>query len=313
MTILKKLSYLFIFFTLSACNACSDSNNDSDNSSKNSSEVPAGKYSAVFGGGPFYSGGMEVMEDLKSSGFSTVIIWTIHIGADASMNFNDTPIINAEGEYIGDPEWKTRLATLTTEPTSVDRIELGVGAWGAQSWENIKNLIATEGIGPDTKLYKAFQKLQDITGASAINYDDEVTFDVPSTVEFSLMLADMGYKVALCPFNEDEYWKAVYEQVEAKQAGTVDRVYLQCYAGGWKNKPSQWNQYFGDLKVSYGLWCRNGENCSNGDKPAIIQEKISNEKENIDGGFIWLYDDIQKCAAYGKSSSYAKAINDGLE
>jgi len=313
MTILKKLFYILILIGVASCNSCDKSYNNTDARKEEVPSSPAGKYSAIFGGGPFYTGGMEVINDLRSSGFSTVILWTIHIKEDGSMNYNDTPIINSEGEFIGDPEWKSRLEQLTTSPTSVDRIELGIGAWGAKSWQVIKDLIAKEGTGPETKLYKAIQKLQDITGATAINYDDEVTFDVASTVDFTLMLADMGLKVGLCPYNETEYWKSVYEQVEAENPGTIDRVYLQCYAGGAKNKPAEWNQYFGKLKVSYGLWCRNGENCQNGDNPATIGEKITSEKENIDGGFIWLYDDIQKCAAYGKSSSYAKAINEGLK
>lgn len=313
MTILKKLIYILVFTGVVSCNSCDKTDNSTNVKSDEIGAVPEGKYSAIFGGGPFYSGGIEVINDLKESGFSTVILWTIHIGEDGSMNYNDTPIINADGEYIGDPLWQSRLEQLTTAPSSVDRIELGIGAWGAKSWENIKNLIASEGTGSNTKLYKAIQKLQVITGATAINYDDEVTFDVASTVDFTLMLAEMGLKVGLCPYNETDYWKSVYDQVEAKSPGTIDRVYLQCYAGGSRNKPSNWNQLFGDLKVSYGLWCKNGDNCENGDNPSAIKEKISIEKGNIDGGFIWLYDDIQKCAAFGKTSSYAKAINEGLK
>ncbi|WP_421918487.1 hypothetical protein [Marinifilum sp.] len=312
MSILKKLLYILIFVGTVSCNSCDKSDGTANKKDEAISNAPDGKYSAIFGGGPFYSGGMEVINDLKSSGFSTVIVWTIHINEDGSMKYNDTPIINADGDYIGDPEWKSRLEQLTVAPTSVDRIELGIGAWEAKSWQVIKDLIATEGTGPETKLYKAIQKLIDITGATAINYDDEVTYDVASTVDFTLMLADMGLKVGLCPYTKTEYWKSVYEQVEAKKPGTIDRVYLQCYAGGALNKPEEWNQHFGNLKVSYGLWCRNGENCQNGDNPVAIGKKISKEKANIDGGFIWLYDDIQKCKAFGKSSSYAKAINENL-
>ncbi len=300
------LSLLLILFLLSC-------DKKSSNDIKKANQAPENKYSAIFGGGPFYSGGDEVIADLKNSGFNTVILWTIHIGEDGSMNFNDQSIIDKNGDYIGDPEWKNRLTRLQEEPSSVERIEIGVGAWGAKSWENIKNLIASEGTGSDTKLYKAFQLLQEITGATAVNYDDEVTFDVESTVKFSLMLDNLGYKIGLCPFNEITYWKSVYEQVETKKPGAIDRVYLQCYAGGSQNRPSQWNQYFGDIKVSYGLWCKNGANCKQGDNPDEILKKISSQKENISGGFMWLYDDIQKCQAYGSTSSYAKAINEGLQ
>ncbi|RUT73472.1 lysyl endopeptidase [Ancylomarina longa] len=311
MTILKKLIFVMMLSFLFGCN-----NGESGNTNP-SDEKPTtplkDKYSAIFGGGPFYSGGMEVIDDLKNSGFTTVILWTIHIGEDGSMNFNDKTIIDAQGNYIGDVEWETRLSALLQSPTSVDRIEIGVGAWGAKSWDNIKTLIAKEGTGEQTKLYKAFQLLMEITGATAINFDDEVTYDVASTVQFSLMLADMGYKISLCPFNEADYWKAVYNQVESAQAGTIDRVYLQCYGGGYANKTYQWNALFGDLKVSKGLWCRNGSNCNNGNSPSDIETNLTKEANNISGGFIWLYDDIQKCAAYGNTASYAKAISKGLQ
>jgi len=311
---MKILNKLAIAILISLLCACSKSESDTNNSSNNKSiNLRENKYSAIFGGGPFYSGGMKVINDLKQSGFTTVILWTIHIGDDGSMNFNDKTVIDSQGNYIGDVEWKNRLSALLQSPTSVNRIEIGVGAWGAKSWDIIKTLVAKEGTGEQTKLYKAFQLLMEITGATAINFDDEVTYDVKSTVQFSLMLADMGYKISLCPFNEADYWKAVYNQVESAQAGTIDRVYLQCYGGGYANKTYQWNALFGDLKVSKGLWCRNGDNCNNGNSPSTIKSNLGKEVNNISGGFIWLYDDIQKCAAFGNTASYADAIAKGLQ
>jgi hypothetical protein len=274
---------------------------------------PEGKYSAIFGGGPFYSGGDAVINDLRNSGFTTAILWTIHIGEDGSMIYNDKAVIDKNGNYVGDPEWKTRLSNLLQAPTTIDRIELGIGAWGSKSWENIKALIDAEGTGTDTKLYKALETLKDITGASAINYDDELTYDVESSVKFSLILADMGLKISLCPYTNTEYWKSVYEQVETQKPGTIDRVYLQCYDGGAANTPSAWNQHFGNLQVSMGLWSRHGYNCESGDTPSEILSKITNEKENISGGFIWLYDDIKTCSEYGKTQAYTKAVNQALE
>ena len=274
--------------------------------------APENTYSAVFGGGDFYSGGDAVILDLKNSGFTTVILWTIHIQADGSMVFNDKAVIDQNGNYVGDPDWGDRLAKLLEAPTTVDRIELGIGAWGSKSWENIKKLIDEEGTGPETKLYKAIKKLTEITGASAINYDDEYTYDVESTVKFSLMLNDMGLKVGLCPYTQTNYWKSVFEQVEEEKSGTIDRVYLQCYDGGAGNHPANWNQLFSHVKVSMGLWCKNNANCNNGDSPETIQSKISNIKNDLAGGFIWLYEDIQKCSKHGKTQSYATAINEGM-
>ncbi len=274
--------------------------------------APAGTYSAIFGGGNFYSGDAAIL-DMKHSGFTTAILWTIHIEDDGSMIFNDKGVIDQNGDYIGDPEWGARLATLLEAPTTVDRIELGIGAWGSKSWENIKKLIDQEGIGSDTKLYKAIKKLKEVTGATAINYDDELTYDVESTVAFSLMLDDLGLKVSLCPYTKSSYWKSVYEQVESERPGTIDRVYLQCYAGGASNNPINWNQHFGEIKVSKGLWCKHGSACNEGDSPAEIENDIRAEKTNISGGFIWLYDDIRKCSDLGNTQDYASAINKGLE
>lgn len=304
--------FVIVLIALFATSCKFDKSGKTETAKTNTKAPQVDEYSAIFGGGPFYSADVGVINDLRTSGFSTIILWTLHISEDGSMNFNDKKLIDSDGNYIGDPEWKNRLKKLTEAPSSVKRIEIGVGAWGAKSWENIKTILANEGSGKDTKLYKSFQMLMKITGATAINYDDEVTFDVPSTVEFSLMLADMGYKVGLCPYNEVEYWKSVYEQVETKVPGTIDRVYLQCYAGGARNKPADWNQYFGDVKVSYGLWCRNGENCEGGDTPAEIEAKIKSEADNISGGFIWLYDDIVKCSVHGNTKTYGEAINNGL-
>src|SRR5689334_20557963 len=45
--------------------------------------------SAVYGGGPFYSGGTAVMNTLRSSGFTTVVLWTIHVNSNGDLVLND--------------------------------------------------------------------------------------------------------------------------------------------------------------------------------------------------------------------------------
>ena len=205
--------------------------------------------SAVYGGGPFYSGGQAVLDDLRASGFNTVILWTIHVGSAGNMNFNDIPVIDGFGNYIGDPDWANRIASLRRAPTAIDRIEIGVASAGATDFENIESLINAHGTGSDTVLYKAFQNLKTVTGADAVNFDDESNYDVSTMVQFAVMLADLGYKVTFVPYTRQSFWETVYRQVEAQRPGTIDRVYLQVYAGGAGNNPVSWNGSFGDLKV----------------------------------------------------------------
>src|ERR1035441_7348586 len=38
--------------------------------------------STIFGGGPFYTGGTATMNALRASGYTTVMLWTIHVNSD---------------------------------------------------------------------------------------------------------------------------------------------------------------------------------------------------------------------------------------
>jgi len=269
--------------------------------------------SAVYGGGPFYSGGQPVMDDLRASGFNTIILWTLHVSDVGNMNFNEIPVIDTRGNYIGDPEWTDRIASLKQSPTSVTRVELGIASAGATDFENIETIINREGTGPNTVLYKAFQNLKTVTNADAVNFDDESNYDVRTMVQFAVMLSDIGYKVTLVPYTRRSFWQEVYNQVEAQRPGTIDKVYLQVYAGGAGNNPASWNGAFGNLKVIPGLWSRHGNNCVSGNTPAQVQSRMEGWKSDISGGFMWLYDDITACSAPGRQTKdYANAINTAL-
>ena len=57
--------------------------------------------SGIYGGGPFYSGGCAVIDDLKGSGYTTVVAWAVHVKASGDLVFND-PTIVSRGQYVGD-------------------------------------------------------------------------------------------------------------------------------------------------------------------------------------------------------------------
>lgn len=267
----------------------------------------AGGRSAIYGGGPFYDDGQEVMDTLRGSGFNTVILWSIHVGDNGDLSYNDKPLVS-NGEYVGDPGWPDRLRTLKQAPTSVNRIEVSVGSWGSTDWENIDNLMARDGTGADTVLYRNFQALREATGADAINNDDESHYDIDSTVRFAKMTGSIGYaNFTLAPYTNVAYWQGVKNGLGDR----VDRVYLQGYAGGSGNDPAAWSSDLG-MPVDPGLWSKNGADCSAGDSPADVASKLSawNGSGGIPGGFLWLYDDVKACSGQGGAADYAKAIND---
>ena len=264
------------------------------------------KESIIYGGGPFYSHASEYLELIRSSGFTTLMLWTIHVHSDGDLVYNEPKIVD-NGVYVGPADWPAQVSAFKEGETSVRRIEIAIGAWGSGAFESIKNLINAEGTGPDSTLYKNFKLLKDTFPAiDGISYDDEVTYDVDSSVKFAVMLYDLGFKVTLCPYNNSNYWRNVFSQTNAQRPGAIDRVDLQCYAGGAYNNPGTWNNYFGGLRVTPGLWCY-----PTGQKPFEILDKMTawNESYNIAGGFMWLFDDMIPYKDSYRIEYYAMAIN----
>jgi Ricin-type beta-trefoil lectin domain len=266
-------------------------------------------WSGVYGGGPFYQGGQAVMDDLRNSGFTTVMLWSIHVHSNGDLFYNDTLIVSG-GKYVGDSGWPARLRTLKQAPTSVNRIEVSVGSWGAGDWASIRDLSNSQGTGSGSILYRNFQALQQATGADAVNDDDESTYDTNSTVAFAKMALGIGYHAfTIAPYTNSGFWRGVKNGLGA----SLDRAYLQEYAGGAGNDPASWNSALG-MTVAPGLWSRNGSGCGSGDNPASVKSKMAawRSSAGIQGGWMWLYDDIQSCSSQGTARDYATAINTAL-
>lgn len=262
---------------------------------------PSKWVSAIFGGGPFVSGGTRGAKVLKKMGFNTIIIWSVHVHENGDLVLNDIPVVK-NGEVVASKQVLDGWKSLREGETCIERIEISVGAWGCADFENIKSLIERDGTGEDTILYKNFKLLIEATGADAVNYDDESCYDVASATKFGKMCEAMGVKVALCPYTRMDFWKALYKNLGSE---LCDRIYVQCYAGGAYNKPADWARELG-TEVIPGYWCLHG---SEGDTAAAVNRKLKNDKNSITGGFMWLYDDMQSLKAPNATVDYAEAIN----
>lgn len=263
---------------------------------------------ALFGGTIYYSGSQAELDQIKAAGFTTAILWTIHVDGNGDLNLSGNPMVT-DGVYVGDAAWPARFQTLKKFPSTINRVEIAVGAWGSAAFDNIRNQINAYGTGPSTRLYRNFQKLKEVTGADAINDDDELTYDVNSTVAFGNMLSNMGYRFTLCPYTNSGFW----QQVKSQLGSRVDRVYLQCYDGGAGNNPATWNSYFGGMKVMPGVWGRHYNN-SAGDDPATVASKMNSWKASagITGGFYWMGDDLYNAPQNGTYAQYGTAIQSAL-
>jgi hypothetical protein len=261
--------------------------------------------SGIFGGGPFYKNAASNINEIKSSGFTEAIVWNIEVKSNGDLNFNGEFPLCSGGAYIGGQthsDFASNMAALKTG--TITRITFSVGSSNVGDWQDVKALVDAQGTGSSSILYQNFQALKAaIPSVDAIDFDDENSYDEPSTVQFAVMLGRLGYHVALDAYTNASYWTSVASSVNAQLAGTVDSVHLQAYAGGAGNSPcSGWN--FASVPVFPGLWDQD-------DTPSQVQSIMSgwHTQCGITGGFMWLYDDF---VGNGLAAQYASGINSAV-
>jgi hypothetical protein len=259
-------------------------------------------YTGIFGGGPFYKNAANNITEIENSGFTEAIVWSVEVKSNGDLNFNGEFPLTSNGAYIGNqthPDFPGNMAQL--KQGTVKRVTFSVGSSNFGDWQDITTLIQTQGTGPNSILYKDFQALKAaIPALDAIDFDDENSYDAPTTIAFGVMLGNLGYHVMPDPYTNNSYWTNVVAQINTQLPGTVDGVHLQAYAGGQGNNPCVgWN--FGSVPVFPGLWDKN-------DTPAQVESIMSgwHSQCGIIGGFMWLYDDF---VGTGLAAQYAAAIN----
>jgi hypothetical protein len=185
--------------------------------------------------------GQSSVANLKESGWNVLFVFAFSVQSNGDITAGSTPIVQ-NGSYVGDPSWGSNVAALKTFPTTVTRYEVTIGGWGNSSYDAIKSLIASEGTGPTSTLYRNFQALKAaVPGIDAINDDDEQTYDLGSSTAFGQMISGLGMKLTTAPYQNQSFWVALKNNLGAIN----DVVYLQVYEGGAGNDPGQWNDAFG--------------------------------------------------------------------
>jgi hypothetical protein len=262
-------------------------------------------FTGIFGGGPFYKNATKNITEIENSGFTEAIVWSVEVNSAGDLNFNGEFPLTSAGAYVGaktHPDFAGNMATL--KQGTVKRVTFSIGSSNVGDWQDITALVQAQGTGPTSILYKDFAALKAaIPSLDAIDFDDENSFDSPTTIAFGVMLGNLGYHVAPDAFDNSSYWTNVVAQINSQLPGTVDGVHLQAYAGGSGNNPcSGWN--FGTVPVWPGLWDQD-------DTPSEVQSIMSgwHSECGINGGFMWLYDDF---VGNGEAAQYASAINNAV-
>jgi autotransporter-associated beta strand protein len=218
---------------------------------------------------------------LQTANFNTLVLFSITIETNGDFYYGGgggpNILLCTNGTYVGPANWGSLLSQCKESPSSISRIEMCIGGWLDQSFLNIKNLVAANGTGADTVLYKNLSALKSALSLDAMDYDDEYEYDSGSAVAFGQMCAALGMSVTLCPYTNPGYW----QQVVSGLGSTVDYVYLQCYAGGQGNGPGTWSGYFGgSVPVLPGDWDPAGE-------IGFLDQMQVGANEGCIGGWYW--------------------------
>ena len=275
-----------------------------------SKSAPKG-FTGIFGGGPFYkTANFNVPKDIaeiEHSGFSEAIVWSVEVNKTGDLNFNGEFPLTSKGVYIGNksyPKFPADMATLK-KAGIVKRVTFSIGSSNYGDWEDITALVNSQGVGPKSILYRDFKALKKaIPALDALDFDDENSFNLETTVKFGVMLRKLGYHVLPDAFDNASYWQSVVSEINKQRPGTVDGVHLQAYAGGQGNNPcSGWD--FGKVPVFPGLWDQN-------DTPSQVESMMEawHDQCGIVGGFMWIYDDFVR---NGLAKKYASAINKAIK
>ena len=259
-------------------------------------------YTGLFGGGPFYKNSAANITEVENSGFTEAIVWSVEVNSVGDLNFNGEFPLTSAGVYVGNntwPDFPAQMAQL--KQGTVKRVTFSVGSSNVGDWEDITALVKAQGTGPTSILYKDFAALKAaIPALDAIDFDDENSYNEPTTVQFAVMLGNLGYHVVPDPYTNNSYWISLVSEINGKLAGTVDGVHLQAYSGGAGNTPcSGWD--FGTVPVFPGLW-------DAVDTPSEVETIMAgwHTQCGIIGGTMWLYDDF---VGNGLAKQYASAIN----
>jgi hypothetical protein len=298
---------------------------------------PADTSLTMFGRG-MYPGDDTTYENLRQSGFNTVILSSFYIRANGDVysgDDNKNPVIH-DGRYVGSREWLKYVASLKQASSSVKRIEILLeGRWYnqppntydyIQDWYDSTRTVPgiVTGIGPNSTLYNIIRVMKEVIGVDAICIDDESVYNSESIARLGELAARLNLHMTLCPFKKTEYWKDI---ICRSQSGLIDAIYLQCYDGGRFNVPGVWKNKLQTTLPVYPIFlCRGAfSTCNpvhNSKTPAEIRSEMIRFRKDypeMAGGAIWQMADVKNyiksnCAVQtpesGTSTTFTQYILD---
>jgi hypothetical protein len=279
----------------------------------------------------------QYASDISGSGFTTAILWALHVDASGDFRYNGgSPMISGGQLQSCLSDLPGLLSTI--KGGTVNKLLFSIGGWTCESdFVNIGNLIDQYGIGSENPLYQNFQALASQLYIDGIDLDLEADSSPPpyahdysyytdTVVQLAQMLNSLGLEVTFCPYTAQGFWLKCMAQIyQNNQQQLVNWWNLQCYAGGSGNTQAEWVGYI----QSYGSPLGVGDPAAfvvpgygtPPDCPGTIESYFSNSQlmdAGVNGGFIWNYGGIVDdqssgtCAPNNSTQDFADAIINGI-
>lgn len=306
------------------------------------SNFTIGLYGSGLFGRNVTSVNQQQLQAVQNSGFTTIILWALHVSQTGDLSYNDTLIVR-NGVFCSQFAYLPRYLNKLKDGGTVNQILFSIGGWGVGDFKNMQNLLATPA-GKQT-LMQNFNTLATALPIDGFDFDmEEWDADyTPAVVQMTKNLNGINnMAVTYCPYSNPPFWLNALAQVYTlnNNQQIVSAFNLQCYAGGSGNLPGQWvnqiNSFGQPLGISNaaafvipGFWCANpGTNC----QPQLGQGVMCpSQMQNtfygftqpgndpgINGGFVWNSGDLFACGAGTAcggpvtAAAYALAIANGL-
>ena len=284
--------------------------------------------SAAFGPGI----AQTLISETQQSGFTTIILWAMHIGRAGDVNkqnctaipgqswgelvFNDGNIRITNGDTFNpdnDPTiaaWPGEIAQLKQNGSSVTKIFVSIGGWLKYvcDFRTIEYMLENNMADVLKTNFQTLRTAFTINGQcviDGIDLDNEEPVKASTITAFSEILFDLGFDVTFCPFSDPTEWQG-YMQTLWNEGNKVSWWNLQCYSGGDGNLANlqPWIDALSavvgsEQAASYlvaGLAVQGATDSSPQQCPTgqggICESLASVSKVGLGGGFVWKYDSI---------------------
>lgn len=236
----------------------------------------------------------EQIEQLSSGGYTTLILWSIHVHSNGDFYYNDTLMVQNAQIMIGG-DFVEHINALVAG--GVKEILLSVGAWGTDGdFNNLQQTWDSAGKANLQALMAAFPVL-----AVDFDYEPQNGYDQSLILDLTSKIAGLGIGVTYCPYTNMSFWMDCLQQAYTSNDNIQPVLWLnlQCYAGGSQNNPLDWVTAVTEAGAGIadpsafvvpGYWVAGGSGTTCPEALASIFDGLRNN--GITSGFLWNSSDM---------------------